>query len=375
MAPSIVTIANFHRSETDIINGIPYYRSYEPLTGVRKFINRIPFLKEYYVINSTKKKIEQLLKQDSIDLIHAHSPSLCGLPAMNVAKKRKIPFIYEVRALWEDAAVDRNRFNEKSLKYKISRAMEQKLFDGADGIVCICEGLKQEIKNRTNRNDIFVVKNGVDTTIFSPLAKPNDLLEKYDVLNKVVIGFIGQFFTFEGLADLVQAVPKVLAKRSDIKFIIVGGGVEEENVKALAEKLGVLDSSLIFTGRVPHERINDYYAMMDIMVYPRKRLRITEMVTPLKPLEAMAMEKAVIASDVGGLKELITEGYSGMMFKADNTDDLAAKILHLVENEQLRLDLGKHGREQMLREREWSKIVEDYGPIYEQCLQKQGLAN
>lgn len=366
-----VTLANYRREKTDIINGVSYYRSYRTPGVIEKLIYRIPFLKEIYVISLLKKKIEQILDEESVDVIHAHSPSLCGLPAMAVAKKRNIPFLYEVRALWEDAAVDLKRFGERSIKYKVSRALEQKLFDGADGIICICEGLRQEIKKRTHRENIYVIKNGVDTSIFKPLKKPSNLVKKFDVKNKVVVGFIGQFFTFEGIADLVRAVPIVISKNPNVKFFIIGGGAEEANLHALAKELGIMDNSLIFTGRVPHEEVNDYYAMIDILVYPRTRLRITEMVTPLKPLEAMAMEKSVIVSDVGGLKELVKDGYSALLFKADNVEDLAAKILHLVENDKLRQELGKNGREQMLREREWKIIAQGYGPIYKHVTKKE----
>ncbi len=371
IVPTIVTAANYKRDKDDLINNIHYYRSYISLSGVRKNIYKIPFLKEIFTIYLLKKKIKNIIDKDSVNIIHAHSPSLCGIPAMMVAKERNIPFIYEVRALWEDAAVDRKRFSEHSFKYNISRMLENQIFNKAESIVCICNGLKNEIEMRAKRHDISVIKNGVDTKIFKPQHKPDDLVYKYNANDSIVIGFIGSFFTFEGISTLIKAVPDVISQNKTIKFIIVGGGVEENNLHDLAKNLGVYDTNLFFTGRVPHESVNDYYALMDILVYPRNRLRITEMVTPLKPLEAMAMEKTVLASNVGGLKELVEDGRTGRLFTADDSSDLAQKILELADNEAERIRLGKNARQDVIDNREWKKIVHGYLPIYRNLIKTQ----
>ncbi len=306
-----------------------------------------------------------IIEQEDFDVVHAHSPSLCGLPAMKAARKKGIPFVYEVRAFWEDAAVDRQRFSEGSLRYRISQKMEQRIFDKADAIVCICEGLRSEIARRTDRGNIFVVPNGVDTAIFTPRPKSTALLEKYDLQGKTVIGFIGSFFTFEGLSDLICSMAMVSAEdQNTTALVVVGGGVEDERVRRLAEDLGLMNRTVIFTGRVPHDQIQDYYSIMDILVYPRISKRITELVTPLKPLEAMAMEKAVVASDVGGLRELIDHEKTGILYKAGDRRDLAEKLMQLAHNKKERKILGKYARQVMLEKRSWDSLIKAYQGIY-----------
>jgi PEP-CTERM/exosortase A-associated glycosyltransferase len=372
--PAVVTSPRLYsEAACEKINGITYHRSCFVPGPVDSVMLKLPFLREQVEMRKLHQKITQALEQERFDVIHAHSPSLCGLPAMKAARRKGIPFVYEVRAFWEDAAVDRKRFTEGSLKYRLSQKMEQRVFDNADAIVCICEGLSKEIDLRTRRDVIHIVPNGVDTSIFLPQPKAERLIEKYGLKGKTVVGFIGSFFTFEGLADLVKCVPKVLAAHKDVAFVLVGSGVEEENLKQLAMDSGFLNKTVIFTGRVPHDHIQDYYSIMDILVYPRISKRITELVTPLKPLEAMAMEKAVVASDVGGLKELVKDGETGVLFEAGNVDALAESILLLVMNEEMRMEIGISARADMSENREWAVIMSRYLDIYSSILQKRAI--
>jgi PEP-CTERM/exosortase A-associated glycosyltransferase len=372
ISPYVVTSPKYERNvEYEKIGSTLYYRCYSPPRGIDRLLMAVPFAREQRIMRKLERKVAEIVNVHKIDILHAHSPSLCGIPALKVAQRWKLPLVYEIRALWEDAAVDRGRFAEKSLKYIISEKVEQRLIDKCDAIVCICEGLRSEIAPRRNKGNIFVTQNGVDTTIFAPREKAGSLVNKFELEGKIVIGFIGSFFTFEGLADLIASVPKVAAEQENVRLLIVGGGVEEANVKRQAAELGVLEEIVIFVGRVPHEEIQDYYSIMDIMVYPRISKRITELVTPLKPLEAMAMEKAVVASDVGGLKELIRDGVTGLLYEAGNIDHLAERIVHLARNEKKRKLMAENARLQMRAEREWSKIVPKYLDIYEKLVRNK----
>jgi len=323
------------------------------------------------MMRQVENKVRELIRQHNVDVVHAHSPSLCGLPALKAARQLGKPLVYEVRAFWEDAAVDRNRFAENSFKYRLSSRIEQKLFDQADAVVCICEGLRAEIARRTNNREVFVVPNGVDTSVFVPREKSQQLIEQHQLQGKVVVGFIGSFFTFEGLADLVQSMPLVHRENKDVVALIVGAGVEDQNLRKQAENLGVAGKSIIFTGRVPHEQVQDYYSVIDILVYPRISKRITELVTPLKPLEAMAMEKTVLVSDVGGLRELVRDNKNGFVFRAGDVKDLAVKLTYLANHPDRCREIGLQAREDMFAERDWSVIARNYLNIYQEvCLAK-----
>lgn len=372
LRPIVMTIPKYDREISfERINDIEYHRSYVKPKSFEKILHKVPFVKEQIMMRQAEKMIEKLVTTNNVDIIHAHSPSLCGLPALKVARRFDIPMVYEVRAFWEDAAVDRKRFTENSVKYKISSKIEQKLFEQADTVVCICEGLRHEIVRRAPKQKVSVVPNGVDPDFFVPREKSKALIEKYQTQEKIVIGFIGSFFTFEGLAGLIKSMPLVNKKISDTVLLIVGDGVENQNLKALTEKMGVDGDTVIFTGRVPHEDVQDYYSIMDILVYPRISKRITELVTPLKPLEAMAMEKAVLVSDVGGLRELVIDGQNGVIFKAGDVNDLAEKLIHLAVHQEQCQKIGFQARKDMIEKRDWSVLFQEYRGIYGGLLNKK----
>jgi glycogen synthase len=177
-----------------------------------------------------------------------------------------------------------------------------------------------------------------------------------------VIGFIGSFYFYEGLEFLVDAVLRLLDQRADVKLLLAGEGEVETILRARipADKR----EQIIFAGKVPHQQVKDYYSVMDVLVYPRVRARLNELTTPLKPLEAMAMQRAVIGSRVGGLRELIRDGETGLLVEPENVAGLTQSLLQLVGNKSKREELARRGREFVLRERDWERIVERYFEIY-----------
>ncbi len=120
----------------------------------------------------------------------------------------------------------------------------------------------------------------------------------------------------------------------------------------------------IFTGRIPHEDVEEYYSLVDITPFPRKGQPVCEMVSPLKPFEAMAMEKAVISSNVAALAEIVTDGYNGLLFEKDNAEDLALKLERLINDKKLRLKLGKQARKWVLEYRDWKVISKTLSDVY-----------
>jgi glycosyltransferase involved in cell wall biosynthesis len=145
----------------------------------------------------------------------------------------------------------------------------------------------------------------------------------------------------------------------------VGGGRQEAELKRMAKELGVEDK-VIFVGRVKHDDIKKYYSIVDAFVYPRISKRITELVTPLKPLESMAMEKIVLGSDVGGIKELVTNGQTGFLFEKENVDDLVDKMLYIAQNLSSLDPMRKNARKYVVEERNWFKICHRYLNIYKE---------
>jgi glycosyltransferase involved in cell wall biosynthesis len=179
-----------------------------------------------------------------------------------------------------------------------------------------------------------------------------------------VIGFIGSFYHFEGLDCLIRAMPLVLAALPTARLVLVGTGEAEMAIRDRVQSLGLADA-VTLTGRVPHADVLRYYSIMDVLVYPRRSERVTELVTPLKPLEALAVGKPVVGSDVGGIAELLDDGKVGRLFKAGDAADLANVLLAVLGNPALREEMRASGRRFVLERRQWSSLAAEYLPIYE----------
>jgi glycosyltransferase involved in cell wall biosynthesis len=187
-------------------------------------------------------------------------------------------------------------------------------------------------------------------------------LSQLNLENKKVLGFIGSFYEYEGLELLVKAMSALKNKCPDFHLLLVGGGQAENQLKAMASQLDLSDR-VTFTGRVSHGEVMNYYSIIDLLVYPRLPMRLTELVTPLKPLEAMAMGKPCIASDVGGHKELIADQVDGLLFKAGNLDSLVALLKSVYLKPDFSL-LIKNGLHKVSEKRNWAVSVKPYKTIY-----------
>ena len=350
------------------IEGIRYYRTAPISQGVLQY----PFVRELNQMARMRRRIEEVARKERVQILHSHSPLLNGLPALRVARRLHHPLVYEARAFWEDAAVDHGTFAAGSLRYRISRALETFLFKRTDRVVTICEAMRRELSERgiaTNR--IEVVPNGVNIAEFKPMERSADLANRLGLNGGPVFGFIGSFYRYEGLRFFLEAFPKIRAKIPAARLILVGGGEEDDALRDLAQR----QQGVVFTGRVPHRDVNDYYSVIDVFVCPRLRMRLTELVTPLKPLESMAMGKAVLASDVGGHKELIEDGRTGRLFTAESVEDLVAQSVQLATDPATRAKLAESGRKFVAEERSWGKLAEKYVRLYEGALGAKASAS
>jgi PEP-CTERM/exosortase A-associated glycosyltransferase len=344
------------------VDGLHFYRTLWQAHGLAAW----PLLGEIALMRATERRLAEVAAQVRPNLIHAHSPALNALPALRVGRRMKIPVVYEVRAFWEDAAVDHGTSSEGGLRYRATRALESYALKRADHVTTICEGLKADIVTRgVPENRVTVIPNAVDIGEFRFGVPPDEVL-KHDLGldGRTVIGFIGSFYAYEGLDLLVQAMPQVLRARPDARLLLVGGGPQESALREAVRATG-LEEKVVFTGRVPHSEVQRYYSLVDVFAYPRHSMRLTELVTPLKPLEAMAQGQLLVASDVGGHRELIRDGQTGMLFKAGNVDALAGAILHLLEERARWPQMRAQGRRFVEEERNWGCSVARYAPVFD----------
>jgi len=343
------------------IEGWHFYRT----SPARAPISAIPIVRELDLMARMTQRIEDIIRSKRPDIIHAHSPVLNAIPALRAGKRFGIPVVYEVRAFWEDAAVDHGTAREGGLRYRMSRALETYALRRADAVTTICEGLRADIVARgVAPEKVTVIPNAVDIQKFNVGVAPDQRLKKRLGLDgALVLGFIGSFYAYEGLALLLEALPKMLAREERVRVLLVGGGPQEANLKKLATRLAITDK-VVFAGRVAHAEVQGYYDLIDILVYPRLSMRLTELVTPLKPLEAMAQGRMLVAADVGGHRELIKDRETGVLFKAGDADALARSILDLLANRSRWPPMRAAARRFVETERNWAVSVERYRNVY-----------
>jgi glycogen synthase len=340
--------------DPETAEGLIFHRSPAP--------GPVPILSE---IRATARALDTLVRAERPDILHAHSPALTGVAAESVARRHNLPLVYEIRAFWEDAAVGNGTGRAGSLRYRATRALETWLCRRADAVGAICDGLLADLRQRgIPPEKLFTVPNAVDLAQFgTPLPKDTALAADLGLTGRNVVGFIGSFYDYEGLDDLIAAMPML----PGVALLLVGGGPMEAALRAQATASPAADR-IRFVGRVPHSEVDRYYSLVDILAYPRKAMRLTELVTPLKPLEAMAQEKLVAASDVGGHRELIEDGVTGTLFRADDPAALAGALTRLFA---ARADWPRRrsvAKAWVAEARNWDRSAANYAPVYARLL-------
>lgn len=350
---------------TEQVDGLEFFRCQE----AKGLLANLPIIGQWSVIHVLTERLIEVAREKKPDVIHAHSPALNGVAAIRAGRALGLPVVYEVRGFWEDAAVSHGTSRKGGLRYWLGRAMETWVLKRADEVTCICEGIRGDLIQRgINSGKITIIPNAVDASRFQPVGERNSAIERdLNLVDKRVIAFIGSFYDYEGLDLLVGAMPKLLTERPDLRLLLVGGGQVTEAIKSQIVQLGIQDK-VIMTGRVPYEEVEAYYSVTDVLVYPRKSMRLTELVTPLKPLEAMAQKSMFLASDVGGHKELVRDGVTGTLFKADDIDDLVGSVLTLFEQEDRWPAIRDAGRDFVENERNWTNSVANLKPVYQRLV-------
>lgn len=353
------------RVDQEDVDGWTFYRT--PNDGSLGLVGQM---------RASARRIAEVVMASRPDVIHPHSPVLNALPALWAGRRARIPVVYEMRASWEDAAVDHGSTQEGSPRYRASRALETFALKRADQVTTICEGLRGDIVARgVSPDKVTVIPNAVDVDGFRFGAPPDETLQReLGLSGKTVLGFAGSFYGYEGLADLIIAAHRLSDRRPQLRLLLVGGGPEEARLKAQVESLGMGDR-VIFTGRVPHAQVQRYYELIDLLVYPRIPIRLTELVTPLKPLEAMAQGRVFLASDVGGHCELVRDGETGFLFRAGDIDSLVRRADEVLGNPELWPAVRTAGRQFVEQERNWARSASFYTDVYRRALQARGRAD
>ena len=324
-------------------------------------------IEEKILVKYFTKRIIQVATESEVDIIHAHTPYRVGLPGLLAARKLKKPFVYEMRGIWEETAVANGRWSRNGPAYRRFQNLENRVLRQADAVVCISQTLKDEaIKRGVEESKIAVVTNAVTVTE-TKHSQQNEILklatEQLSQNDELVVGYIGSLRKMEGVDFTAQAVAKLVERGHNVQFFVLTGESGQAELKSYCGKLGIQDRSVIL-GPVPHEEVKPFFDLIDIFVVSRPDSVVTRLVTPLKPFEAMAMGKTVVASNLDALREIISHNETGLLFEAENLENLTDTIESCIVNEELRNLLSKQALEFVNTERSWDKVTEEYKKMY-----------
>lgn len=356
----------FQPSET--IGGVPCWRTRTPDASSL----RLPLMREWRLMRALQGQVAAAIKSFGPDIVHGHSPVLVGFPALRAARAAGLPFVYEVRDLWENASVDLGKWTPRSPMYRAARAADGYVLRHADAVVTICDTLRSELVPRTGRHSkLVVVDNGVDVAAFDAKRTP-PTGDRWRLSGKRVLAYVGTFKPYEGLELLVQAMPEIIRHTPEAHLLIAGAGEQDTVLRRLVAQMG-LEHAVTFAGALPHKDVSEAYHAAQVMVYPRVLTLTTALTTPLKPLEAMLMKRTVIVSDIPPMRELVRDGDTGLVFKAGDTGDLAAKCVAALQSAELRDRLGDNARAWVIRERGWATLAKRYLSLYDNLTRSSDL--
>ena len=367
MDPHVVTRIGFPVTAGEIdgrplvaVDGVPYHRLLPWIMP-----GRADTIAETHLRDAAR-----LVADLGPSVLHAASNYSNALIALALRDATGLPVVYEVRGFWEDTWLSRHAAGagteglDSSDRYRLSRALEAHCMRSADLVVTLGEAMRDEITERGVPADkIVIVPNGVSDEFLKPLPDDHGKLRTDLGIRpgEHVVGLVSSLVAHEGIGTLLEAV-KILNDRGiRTRALIVGDGPERGALQRQAAALG-LDA--IFTGRVPMARVREYHAVLDVFVVPRTRDRVCQLVTPLKPVEAMASGRAVVVSAVRALEEIVTDEVTGLLVPPQDAVALADRLQRLLSSPQLRKKLGRGAREWVARDRGWVRAAGRYRDVY-----------
>jgi glycosyltransferase involved in cell wall biosynthesis len=321
--------------------------------------NRLPLpsrlgITESMYLCAAAEAFKQVLIDEQPVVVHAGSNHMTALPALIAARELGVGFVYEIRGFWDITRASSDPGFSGSARHRRLRLLENLVCRHADRLLTLTGAMRDELIRRGCDTDrIRLAPNGADSAAAVSATARSELALSCGLRAGVpVVGYIGSFVDYEGLDDLVAAAAMLRDRGVDFDLLLVGDGLMHESVLNTASRLDLADR-LRAPGRVPAAQVPSYYALIDVCVYARKPWPVCEMVSPLKPCEAMANGKAVLASSVHALSEVVKHEETGLLFEKGSIVALAAGLERLLGDAPLRRVLGDAARKWVERERTW----------------------
>ncbi|MCP2362984.1 glycosyltransferase involved in cell wall biosynthesis [Nonomuraea thailandensis] len=339
------------------IDGIPYHRLLPEPHG------DMPFETQGRIIRGADR-VTRLTAELRPQVLHAATDHRNGSIAHAVRDRTGTPFVYEVRGFLEETWASRDPIRVGSQRQVLQREREAFLMREADAVVTLAETMAAEIVERgVPREKIHLAPNAVDDSLLTASYDGASFRREYGIGDdEIVVGSVSSIVAYEGFATLLRAAALLRDERTPVRVLIVGDGTERPNLLELVEELGL--STAILPGRVGPDEALQAQDAIDIFACPREDLRVCRLVTPLKPVEAMALGKPVVLSDLPALSELVGSDGAGMLVPAGDPAELAKAIARLREDPAKRAEMGEAGRAEVAAKRTWSRVAETYQALY-----------
>jgi glycosyltransferase involved in cell wall biosynthesis len=314
------------------------------------------------------KQASQLTTKLRPAVLHAASNYKNAAIALELGERFHLPVVYEVRGFWEDTWLSRHP-NAAELAhselYRRNRELETQSMLAADLVVTLGEAMKDEIVARGVPADkVIIVPNAVSDEFLQPLPDSAKLRKELGLKpGEHVVGEVSTLVPHEGIGTLLEATKLLRERGLPVRALIVGDGPERKALQRQAAAMG-LGEAAIFTGRVPAAKVREYHALLDVFVVPRTPDRVCQLVTPLKPVEAMASGLCVVTSEVRALAEIIKPDVTGALTMPQDPVALADTLELLVCSPDIRRKLGDNAREWVARGRTWAHNAARYREAY-----------
>ena len=289
-------------------------------------------------------------------------PNLGFLKALKFHKKKKYDLIHGIMASQGSAAAYLFKFFNKKIPFVLTlqegdlernspldRFWQRRIVKKADIITAISSYLAGFAKKFNKKAPVFVVPNGVDLEKFKKLEARSKRGEGKTIIT------VSRLVKKNGIDILIKAVSLLI---SYVSLLIVGDGKERKKLEKLAQKLGIKDK-VRFLGSISPNEIPKYLSQADVFVRPSRSEGLGSAF-----LEAMALGLPVIGSSAGGIPDFLKDGETGLICEKENSEDLAEKIMRLLEDENLRLKLAENGRKLVEEKYNWGKIASEMEEIY-----------
>jgi glycosyltransferase involved in cell wall biosynthesis len=314
-------------------------------------------------------RIARSVRPQVIHVSSGHRGYETALVGLALRRHLRRPLVYEVRSFFEATWSADDRWNERAEQYRRRFDTETRAMRAADHVVTIADAMRDEIVARgVPAERVSVVPNGVDAAVFAPRTPDPALRRRYGLDGRFVFGYVSNLdHPRENQELLVEATARLLREGRAVACLIVGDGRRRGEIERAAKKAGV-GGAVVFTGRVPHDDVPGHYALLDAFVVPRRDERAARMVTPLKPYEALAMERPLVVADLPALREIAAPDERGLVFAPGDADALALAIGRLIDDPGLGRRMGAAGREWVTRERSWAANGPRFRTVYDTVL-------